>query len=148
MIFRYNLSPLSCSIGPFCHKLMPVHYFDFRPNNVCDLKEMTLEEQVFGEEEFYPGEIKNETEDMNIDSGPGVTKINHPEDLRLLNEGHTCLVYESCLLKLASTHVSKICNVKGCNSSVTQRTENIGSALYIYWVLTVYCTLYSNISSL
>ncbi|XP_022286205.2 uncharacterized protein LOC111099125 isoform X3 [Crassostrea virginica] len=103
------------------------------PNNMCDLKEMTLEEQVFGEEEFYPGEIKNETEDINVDSGPGVTKINHPKDLRLLTEGQTCLVYESCLLKLASTTVSKICRVKGCNSTVTQRTENVGSALYIYW---------------
>ena len=115
---------------------------------MCDLKETTLEEQVFGEEEFYPGEIKNETEDINVDSGPGVTKINHPEDLRLLTEGQACLVYESCLLKLASTTVSKICSVKGCNSTVTQRTENVGSAIYIYWVLAVYCTLYSNISNL
>lgn len=103
-----------------------------KPNNMDNLKEITLEEQEFGEEECDT-EVENESEEMRDDTGPGVIKLTNTEDIKILTEDFTCLVYRRCLLKLASTNVNKICSVEGCNSAITLRTENIGSALYIYW---------------
>lgn len=100
-----------------------------------NLKEVTLEEQEFGEEECET-EVKNESEEMKEDTCPGVIKLTNTKDIKILTEDFTCLVYGRCLLKLASTSVNKVCSIKviRCNSAVTLRTENIGSALYIYWV--------------
>lgn len=77
--------------------------------------------------------IELKIEEMKEDTGPGVIKLTNTDHIKILTEDLTWLVYMRCLLKLASTNVNKVCSVEGWNSSITLRTENIGSALYIYW---------------
>uniref|UniRef100_K1QPQ6 pyridoxal 5'-phosphate synthase n=2 Tax=Magallana gigas TaxID=29159 RepID=K1QPQ6_MAGGI len=64
----------------------------FRPNYMDNLKEVTLEEQEFGEEECEI-EVENESEEMKEDTGPGVIKLTITEDIKILTEDFTCLVY-------------------------------------------------------
>lgn len=106
-----------------------------------NLKEVTLEEQEFGEEECEI-EVENESEEMKEDTGPGVIKLTITEDIKILTEDFTCLVYRRFLLKLASTNVNKICSIEEFNSAITICTENIRSALYIYWVPKSYYFFY------
>ena len=97
------------------------------------MEEITLEEQEFGKEETeWDG--KSDSEERADDAGPGITKILCEEDVHLLTEDETCLVYKKCLLQLANTSISKMCKVKGCKQPIGNRTSSVGSALYIFWV--------------
>lgn len=99
-----------------------------------NLKEVSLEEQQFGEEECET-EVENESEDIKReDTGPGVILLTNTEDIKIITEDFTWLVYRRCLLKVASTNVNKVSSVQGYYSAMTLRTEIIGSALYIHWV--------------
>ena len=98
-----------------------------------DLAEVTLEEQEFGPEKTKAADLED-GQDMQEDTGSGIIRIKDEDDVHLMTKGDTCLVYKKCLLKLASTKVDYTCKVKGCSGPVSFRTENIGSALYIYWV--------------
>nr|XP_022301675.1 uncharacterized protein LOC111109742 [Crassostrea virginica] len=106
-----------------------------RPNNMFDLAEVTLEEQEFGPEETEAADLED-GQDMQEDTGSGIIRIKDEDDVHLMTKDDTCLVYKKCLLKLASTKVKYTCKVKGCSGPVSFRTENIGSALYIYWECT------------
>ena len=100
---------------------------------MLDLAEVTLEEQEFGPEETEAADLED-GQDMQEDTGSGIIRIKDEDDVHLMTKDDTCLVYKKCLLKLASTKVEYTCKVKGCSGPVSFRTENIGSALYIYWV--------------
>lgn len=54
--------------------LTTISYYIYRPNNMDNLKWVTLEEQEFGEEECET-EVKNESEEMKEDTCPGVIKL-------------------------------------------------------------------------
>lgn len=111
----------------------PSFNITLRPNNMFGLTEVNMEEEEFGAEETEDaGEAEDEQETQG-NRGSGITKIKDEEDIHLLTSDKTCLVYQKCILKLASCNVGNSCKVKGCTSPVSHRTENIGSALYIFW---------------
>ena len=96
-----------------------------------------LKEISLGEQEFGADEVEGDEEDLEEtieEKGPGITKISDVADIHVLSKDETCLVYRSCLLKLANTRIDYRCKVKGCTSPVSLRTGNVGSALYIFWV--------------
>lgn len=98
------------------------------------LTEVNMEEEEFGAEETEDaGEAEDEQETQG-NRGSGITKIKDEKDIHLLTSDKTCLVYQKCILKLASCNVGNSCKATGCTSPVSHRTENIGSALYIFWV--------------
>ena len=92
-----------------------------------------MEEEEFGREEV-DGDGDLDIQEQPEETGPGITKILSEEDVHLLTDDETCLVYKRCLLQLANTNINKMCKVKGCNLPVGTRTESVGSAIYIYWV--------------
>ncbi|XP_055999261.1 uncharacterized protein LOC125649364 [Ostrea edulis] len=106
-----------------------------RPNNMFGLEEVSLEVQEFGVEEVE-GDEEGGLQETIEETGSGVTKIKNVEEMPILTRDETCLVYKRCLLKLANTHIDYKCKVKGCNSPISLRTGNIGSALYIFWECT------------
>ncbi|XP_055998952.1 uncharacterized protein LOC130047616 [Ostrea edulis] len=99
------------------------------------LEEVSLEVQEFGVEEVE-GDEEGGLQETIEETGSGVTKIKNVEEMPILTRDETCLVYKRCLLKLANTHIDYKCKVKGCNSPISLRTGNIGSALYIFWECT------------
>lgn len=98
------------------------------------LTEVNMEEEEFGAEETEDAGAAEDEQETQGNRGSGITKIKDEEDIHLLTSDKTCLVYQKCILKLASCNVGNSCKVKGCTSPVSHRTENIGSALYIFWV--------------
>lgn len=58
-----------------------------------NLKEVTLEEQEFGEEECKT-EVKNESEEMKEDTCPGVIKLTNTKDIKILTEDFLFSVWE------------------------------------------------------
>ena len=98
---------------------------------MVDLAEVTLVEQEFGPEETDAADLED-GQDMQEDTGSGIIRIKDEDDVHLMTKDDTCLVYKKCLLKLTSTKVEYTCKVKSCSGQVSPRTENIGSAVYIY----------------
>lgn len=91
------------------------------------LIEVTLEEEEFGVEET---EDEEETQGTK---GSGITMVKD-ENIHLLTDDETCIVYMKCLLKLTKTNVGSSCTVKGCACPVSVRTNNVGSEIYMFWV--------------
>ncbi|XP_056016946.1 uncharacterized protein LOC125675324 [Ostrea edulis] len=61
-----------------------------RPKNMCDVEEITLEEQEFGKEKTE-GDGESEILEKAEDTGPGIIKILCEDDVHLLTEDETCL---------------------------------------------------------
>lgn len=98
------------------------------------LTEVTLEEEEFGVEEREADDPEDEEESQGT-KGSGVTMVKD-ENIHLLTDDETCIVYMKCLLKLAKTNEGSSCTVKGCACPVSVRTNNVGSAIYMFWECT------------
>lgn len=105
--------------------------FTCSPKNVAGIKDCPGVESVFPQEEEEEEEGEEEEEEI----GPSVLKLNSPDDIHHVLEKKTALVYVDQLLALAHKPVHTTCKVKGCGKALQCTSRNIGSALYLKWVI-------------